>query len=257
MALTLFIIYVLGGLLLYLFQDRFIFHPTPLSRDHRFSFDHPFKELNIAVEGRNLNLVQFPSQKKKGVLLYFHGNMDNVERYGSVAPLFTDSGYEVWMMDYPGFGKTTGSLNEKTVYSDAERIYQMAIEKFPASEIVIYGRSLGTGIAAQLAGAHPCKMLLLETPYYSMKSLARTYFPIYPIGRLAKYNFSVHDYLGKVTAPIYLLHGDRDEVVPYSQSVRLRKEHPGVHLVTIPDGRHNDLADYEVYRSTVKRLLGT
>src|SRR3712207_3675967 len=102
MVLILAGIYLAGGILLYLFQDGLLFHPKPLSRDYRFSFSHPFEEVNLPVGDRNVNIIRFhPPKEERGVVLYFHGNMENVERYAGLAPLFTSQGYSVWMIDYP------------------------------------------------------------------------------------------------------------------------------------------------------------
>ena len=178
----LFSVYVIGGIVLYFLQDIIIFHPKPLPFNHTFSFNNAFKEINISPDGkRNVNIVQFfPDKKAKGIVLYFHGNMTNIERYAKFAPYFTKNDYEVWMIDYPGYGKTTGKRSEKTMYEDALLLYKLAIEKTSADSIIIYGKSLGTGVASYLASLKPCKKIILETPYYSMTSMSQSYVPIYP-----------------------------------------------------------------------------
>jgi alpha-beta hydrolase superfamily lysophospholipase len=98
----------------------------------------PFQELNVPVGDRNLNIVKFGTgATKKGIVLYFHGNMRNIERYASYAKTFTKAGYELWMMDYPGFGKSTGKLTEEILYRDAALMYGMAREEVAAGEIII------------------------------------------------------------------------------------------------------------------------
>jgi pimeloyl-ACP methyl ester carboxylesterase len=251
-------LYIAGGIILYFAQDLLLFHPKPMPADHKYVFDQPFEELNIDAGKRNLNIVKFkPNHAAKGVVLYFHGNMKNIERYAPVAPLFTNEGYELWMMDYPGFGKSTGKRTEENIYRDADTLYDLASKIFSPEQIIIYGRSLGTGVASQLASRRPGNKLILETPYYSMHELARSYFPVYPVGLLLKYRFPVSDYLKEVKIPVYLIHGNCDEVVPYSQSVKIRKAKPSAHLITIRDGNHNDLAEFEIFKSTIKRLLYT
>ncbi len=118
------------------------------------------------MQNRNLNIVQFTTNSnKKGIVLYFHGNRQNIERYGKFAPAFTKNGYEVWMMDYPGFGKTTGKRTEQVMYDDAFLVYKTAIKETLPQNIIIYGKSLGTGIAANLALKYKCQQLILDTPY--------------------------------------------------------------------------------------------
>jgi pimeloyl-ACP methyl ester carboxylesterase len=249
-------IYVAGGVALYFLQDLLLFHPKPLPKDHKFSFTYPYQEMNLLINDRNLNIVQFKTDAAaKGVVLYFHGNMQNIERYQNIVPLFTHEGYELWMMDYPGFGKSTGKRTEARIYEDAQRFYQLASERFEPSQIIIYGRSVGTGPAAQLASVKAAKMLILETPYYSIDALAKSYFPIYPVKMLTTYTFPVNDYLKHVNAPAYIIHGTSDEVIPYEQAKILRKENPATHLITIEKGEHNNLAEFPLFRATLKRLL--
>lgn len=253
---VLLIIYIAGGIVLYFLQDLIIFHPKALPGNYSFKFDQSFKEINIQLnESRNLNIVQFfPKQKAKGIVLYFHGNRTNIERYAKYAPVFTKNGYEVWMIDYPGYGKTTGERTEQTMYDDGLLFYELATKKIPAENIILYGKSLGTGIASYIASNRPCKQLLLETPYYSMISMTRHYVPIYPAS-LMKYSFPINEYLKKVEVPVTVFHGTSDEVIPYKQSIRLKKEIPHVNLITVPGGRHNNLYGFPPVIQKINSLL--
>jgi alpha-beta hydrolase superfamily lysophospholipase len=251
-------VYLVCGIVLYFFQEKILFHPQKLSVEHNFNFQIPFKEINLPVSNeKNLSIVQFtiPDPVCKGVVLYFHGNRKNIERYASYAINFTKNNYEVWMMDYPGFGKTTGKLTEQTIYDDAALLYQMARARFSKDSIIIYGKSLGTGVASQLASVKDCKRLILETPYYSIEALMDHYAFIYPVSWMAKYHFPNYTYFKKLETPVTLFHGTRDEVIPYSQSLKLVKENAGVHLVTIKKGRHNNLNDSPLFRQQLDSLL--
>ena len=249
-------IYVIGGVVSYFLQDLIIFHPKKLPFNHSFHFNQPFKEINISPDGqRNLNIVQFlPGKKIKGIVLYFHGNMTNIERYARFATYFTSNDYEVWMIDYPGYGKTTGKRNEKTMYEDALLFYKLARERTPAENIIIYGKSLGTGVASYLASSKSCKKLILETPYYSMTSMSQTYVPIYP-ARLLRYTFPTNEYLKAVKVPVIIFHGTEDEVIPYKQSLKLKKQFPWIDLVTVPKGKHNNLYQYRAVIQKLDSLL--
>jgi alpha-beta hydrolase superfamily lysophospholipase len=247
--------YLIIGLILFLIQDLILFHPISLKADHRFSFDTPFREKNMQVGKRNLNLVEFTVEGvPKGIVLYFHGNRRNIERYEKFISPFIKLGYEVWMPDYAGFGKSTGKLSEKNMYEDAGLLFRLA-KKTAAKDIIIYGKSLGTGVAAQLASVNECKQLILETPYYSIPSVAASRFPIYPASLMSKYRFPTFEYLPKVKAPVTIFHGTSDEVIPYTQSKKLKMENPGVQLITIEGGRHNNLFGYEQYQSILSQLL--
>jgi alpha-beta hydrolase superfamily lysophospholipase len=239
---VLLISYIIGGIVLYFLQDLIIFHPKALPENYSFRFKQAFKEINISPgENRNLNIVQFfPKEKTKGIVLYFHGNMTNIERYAQYAPAFTKNNYEVWMIDYPGYGKTTGKRTEQAMYDDGILFYELAIKKTSAENIIIYGKSLGTGVASYLASTRPCQQLILETPYYSMTSMTRHYVPVYPAS-LMKYSFPINEYLQKVKVPVTVFHGTSDEVIPYKQSAKLKNETPDIDLIPVPGGKHNNL----------------
>ena len=204
------VVYLLCGIALYLLQDRFLFHPVALKRNSPYHFSAPNREINVAAdESSNMNVVQFLTNDSlpKGVVLYFHGNRKNIGWYADYASNFTKNGFEVWMVDYPGFGKSTGRLTEQKLYDDAMQLYIMARSKFPADSIILYGKSLGTGIASWLAARRSCKQLILETPYYSMTSLVQYYLPIYPVNTLLKYKLQLVGWLshGGVRQPTSFL----------------------------------------------------
>jgi uncharacterized protein len=118
------------------------------------------------------------------------------------------------MPDYPGFGKSTGVLSEAAMYDQALQVYKRARQFYKPNEIIIYGKSMGTGVAAQLASVRDCKRLILETPYNSMRSLVGIYLWMYPLKSILKYQFPTDEYMAKITAPISIFHGTDDGVIP-------------------------------------------
>ena len=252
-------IYIAIGIALYFLQEKFLFHPEKLAADHVFQFSIPFKEVNLPVtDEKNLSIIQFtvPDSVRKGVVLYFHGNMRNIERYAPYASNFTKNNYEVWMIDYPGFGKSTGERTEEILYSDALLLYKMARASFSKDSIIIYGKSLGTGIASQLASVRDCKRLILESPYYSVNALFRHYAGIYPVSWMIKYRFPTYEYFSQVTAPITIFHGVDDGTIPYSNAKRLMKlAKPGAELLGIEKGGHNNLNDFALFHQKLDSIL--
>ena len=251
-------VYIVIGIALYFLQDKFIFHPKKLPANYQYQFDIPFHQIDLAVTAeKNLSIVQFtvPDSVRKGIVLYFHGNRLNINRYAKYATEFTRNNYEMWMMDYPGYGKSTGKRSEQVLYDDAELLYKMAHSKVPAEQIIIYGKSLGTGIAAQLASKKDCKRLILETPYYSMEALAKHYFFIYPVMPMSKYTFPTYQRFEYINAPITIFHGTRDQVIPYKQAQWLVEKKPGTELITIEKGRHNNLPDFSLFQHKLDSLL--
>lgn len=253
-------LYFTGGVALWFVQDYILLHPKKLDADYVFNFTESYKEEWIRVSDKEqLHYVRFfPSanQKKKGIVLYFHGNRNNITRYANYVSNFTKEGYEVWMPDYPGFGKSTGTFSEKRIYEDADTLYNLLSKDIQADELIIYGRSLGTGVASQLASLKPCSRLILETPYCSIPGLFNDVFPIYPAKKIIHFQFPVIDYLKKVQAPITIFHGTIDEVIPLVHSIQLKsvlKE--GDEFITIEKGRHNNLNDFRIFHSKLDSLL--
>lgn len=253
------LIYCFIGLAIYYAQDFLIFHPTVQNKDYVYQFSQPHTEVNIPYDATtNINIIQFTqaNPQPKGVVLYFHGNKGNVQRYARFANRFTNNGYEVWMIDYPGYGKSTGQFSEKRVYDWSLVMYNLARKRFSTDSIIIYGKSLGTGMASQLASIRDSKYLILETPYYSFTSLADTWFWMYPLSKMLHYNFPSYEYLKKVTAPIVIFHGTKDELIPYDNAVKLKdvlKKQDS--FITIDGGDHRNLNQFSTMQTKLDALL--
>ena len=253
---VLILLYCIIGIAFYYLQDRILFHPVAVDIHTPYHFDQPFKEVDIPYNKEtSLNVVQFTrtgADTPRGVVLYFHGNKDNVTHYAAYAADFTRHGYEVWMMDYPGYGKSTGKFSEDNLYAYALVLYKLARSRWRPGQIIIYGKCLGTGVAAQLADIRDCRRLILESPYYSMTSLVRHYLPVWPVGSMLHYKFPTDEHLPKVTAPITIFHGSSDGLVPYSNASRLKPLlKSGDEFITIEGGGHNDLHDHPEF---IRRL---
>jgi pimeloyl-ACP methyl ester carboxylesterase len=253
------VIYIIGGIALYFLQDYILFHPVTLKKEHKYDFPEKHKDVNIPIkENSNLNIVQFLSTDTvtKGVVLYFHGNKKNISWYAKYPPYFTRHGYEVWLIDYPGFGKSTGKFTEQNLYDWASYMYKLACSRFSTDSIIIYGKSMGTGIAAHLASIESCKKLILETPYYDFPSMIKQYLPFYPVDWMIHYKIPTHRYLQNVKGPVTIFHGTDDDVIRYSNAERLKKFFkPRDEFVTIKDGGHNDLFKFKETISKLDSLL--
>lgn len=244
-----FTVYLIGGMALFFLQDAILFHPVTLKRAHNYNFPEPHKDISIPLDANDtLSLVDFESTGSvtRGIILYFHGNKRNISWYAKYIPYFTRHGYQVLMIDYPGFGKSTGKLTEEKLYHWALQVYKIAIKRFAADSIIIYGKSMGTGIAAQLASIRDCKRLILETPYYDFPSVVSHYLPIYPVRWMLHYQMPTHQYIKNLSAPVTIFHGTDDGTVTYKNSKRLLPLlKPKDELITIKGGSHNDLYQYK------------
>jgi len=242
----------------YSMQKKLIFLPTQLPDDYSYNFDLPFEEFFIDSEdGARLNALHFKVQHPKGVIIYFHGNAGDLSRWGEISSFFTRFDYEVVVMDYRTYGKSTGKISEDALYKDAQLFYDYASKHFSGDNIIIYGRSLGTALATYVASRNKVKKLILETPFYNLTDAAKYRIPYLPVRYLLKYKFPSNLLIQQVSAPVAIFHGMKDSVVPYSSGKKLSKLVPEERLtfVTIPEGDHNDLVNFDVYRKGIETLL--
>jgi pimeloyl-ACP methyl ester carboxylesterase len=256
---------LLGYLLLcgifYYYQHLFFFQPRRLDVNHMLTFPVriKFSEAKIPFDSATvIDVVKFEpdSGKSKGVVLFFHGNRHNVELYSTYAPYFTRNGYECWMPDYPGYGRSTGEMSVDALQQIAIQLYKMARARYQPGQIVVYGKSLGTGVAGYLAAKRDCRALVLETPYYSLDNLAGQYAFMLPVGYLMRYHLPLHQYLLEVTAPVTVVHGTRDELIPLSQAAMLANMlKPTDKMYIVPNAMHNNLPAFGTYHRAVDSLL--
>lgn len=255
---SLLFIYILGAVLLYAFQEKFIFLDGQLPKDYAFEFNSKFREVDLTTtDGANLNAIHFAAKSPKGIIIYFHGNRGDLTRWGGIVEDYVKLNYDVLVMDYRGYGKSVGKRSMENLLNDAELFYQYALTLFPENEITIYGRSIGTGLASWLAGKHQPKRLILETPYYSLNSVAQRYYPIYPSKLALSYNFQSFKYLKTARCPIYIFHGTDDSVVPYTSGKRLHESLPKgqSEFISIEGGRHKNLVEFETFNKELRRIL--
>ena len=210
---------------LYFFQEKLLFFPDKLDKNHRFSFSQPFKEVNIKTkDGNLLNALLFKSDSTKGLIFYLHGNAGSLDNWGEVAKRYTELKYDVFILDYPGFGKSTGSVKNKSqLFESIQDAYDEMKKMYSEKQIVILGYSIGTGPAAHLAYTNDPKLLILQAPYYNLTDLMRRTYPIIPTF-LLKYNFQTNEYLKGCKVRVVIFHGNRDEVIYYGSSLKLKEE---------------------------------
>jgi hypothetical protein len=253
---TLVVILCVVGILLYMFQDKIIFQSEPLAKEYVFSFTQEFEEINMKTEdGETINALHFKVENPKGVVLFFHGNKGNLSRWGNLVSYLETYQYNVFVMDYRNYGKSTGSYNEKAMYNDALMAYDYVKQLFPEDQIVIYGRSLGCTFATRVASQNNPKHLILEAPFYNMKKGVRFYSKLAPTF-IIKYKFETHKDLPKVQSPITFFHGDADTVTSFDDSKDLfALATASKEFIAIPIGTHHNLKDFQIYKSKLKQIL--
>ena len=249
-------VYGLLCALIYSQQERMVFYPEALPPGYAFSFRQPFEEVSLPVAGVTISALHFTVERPRGAVLFFHGNAGSLRDWGTLADHWTRHGYALLMVDYRGYGKSSGSISgEQMLHDDALAAYDWLAERYPADSIVLAGRSLGSGIAARLATQRTPRMLILETPYTSMLSIARRQVPWAP-GFLLKYPLRTDRWIGQAASPVYLIHGTRDELIPFASSQRLAELIPGEHkLYAIEGAGHNDFTGYAGYDRALEEIL--
>tara|TARA_R100001369_G_scaffold51222_2_gene78046 strand:+ start:150 stop:947 length:798 start_codon:yes stop_codon:yes gene_type:complete len=243
---------------MYLLQEKLIFLPTQLPQEHTYTFEQSFTEFFLeAKDGARLNALHFKVENPKGVILYFHGNAGNLDRWGEITSFFTQFNYDVVVMDYRTYGKSTGKLSEKSLYKDAQLFYDYILKRYPENEVTVYGRSLGTTFAAYVASANNPKKLILETPFYSMTDVAKKRFPVLPVAQLLKYRFPTNTYMNKTNCPVVIFHGTDDDVVPYESGKKLAETLPKdrLNFISIPEGGHNNLIEFQEYKDSIEEVF--
>ncbi|MFD0797788.1 alpha/beta hydrolase [Maribacter chungangensis] len=251
-------LYILSTLMLYFLQEKLIFLPSRLPQDYVYSFALPHQEFNLTTEdGAVLNGLHFKNSNSKGVLVYFHGNAGDLSRWGEIVLYFVEKEYDVIIMDYRTYGKSTGKLSPQALFDDAQLFYEYALEQYDEHRITLYGRSLGTGIATKLAATNNPKQLVLETPFYSLLDVAKSMFPILPVSLFLKYTLPSFEFMQDVSCPITIFHGTSDSVVPYESGEKLFKAipHGRKTFFTIEEGDHNNLISFPQYHEGINKVL--
>lgn len=251
------ILYLVICALLYFFQEKLIFFPQKLARDYRFGFNQPFEEVTIPTKDKSqLHGLLFKADSSKGLVFYLHGNGGALDSWGEVARTYTALNYDVFLLDYRGYGKSEGAIySQQQFFDDVQAAYDSIRTRYAEDRIVVLGYSIGTGVATKLASVNNPKLLILQAPYYSLTDMMRHSYPIIPTFVL-KYKFETNNYLKACKMPVVIFHGDADEVIYYGSSLKLKALFKSQDtLITLPGQIHNGITDNEVYRRELQRIL--
>ena len=228
-----------------------------LAADYKFKFDIPFQELIItAPDKKKLDGILFKAKDTKGLIFYLHGNNGGLNKWGKIAETYTALHYDLFILDYPGYGKSEGSImTEDQLYSDVGAAYDTLKARYSEDHIVIMGYSMGTGPAAMLASKNHPKMLILDAPYYSLPDAIAHLVPKLDL-HLLPFQFNTYQFLQKTAAPVVIFHGDKDETFYYGSSEKLKQFFkPADRLVTLPGAGHNDLEKDKEYVAGLAQVL--
>lgn len=247
-----------GLCLLFFFgQDYFFFRPERLPHWFSYKYPFPFEELNFDMEdGGTVNCLHFRVPNARGVVFYIKGNSRSIKGWGKFARDFIGKGFDFFIMDYRGFGKSRGRRTEAILYDDLQQCYRWLAAEYGPERIVLYGRSLGSGLAARIASWNEPRMLILDSPYFSFLSQIHRYLFWMPLRFLLRYQIRTDLFLKKIRCPIFILHGRRDRLIPFFNSEKLLKKAPEkIRLFPIDGAGHNNLPKFSAYHELLYEML--
>lgn len=254
-----FIVYLGICLIYFVIQEKLIFVPKHISDLKSYNFTLPYSQRVYHTSNNGLiHGLLFKNENSKGLIFYLHGNTGSLKRWGYTAEEICDFGYDVFALDYRGFGKSKGMKSEKIMHQDALEVFNEVKLNYENERIVVYGRSLGAAFAVRLASQVHIDLLILETPFYSLVDVGRRNFPFMPIKLLLRYKFYSNIYLAAVQCPIQIFHGTKDLLVPYESAFNLYNKYKSeldITMTTMVGGKHNNINSFALYREKMQEIL--
>jgi uncharacterized protein len=207
---------------MYAVQRSLLYHPDRLRTDPAAAGLSGAEEIVLdTADGEKVIVWHVPPRPGRPLLLYFHGNAGTLAYRAERFRALTADGAGLVALSYRGYSGSTGSPSEAGLMLDAEAAYRFAGTRHPDARLVVFGESLGTGVAVALASRHPVASVILESPYTSIADVAAAIYWFLPVRRLLKDRFYSDRLIAKIAAPVLIMHGERDAVVPFAFGERL------------------------------------
>jgi len=245
--------------ILYVTQEQLIFIPSRHLTSDPSAVGLGYENVTLDTpDGERLHGWYVPAENPKGVLLFLHGNAGNISHRLASIEIFHQLDLSTFIIDYRGYGSSTGKISETGSYVDAETAWNhltMARGHAPR-EIIIFGRSLGAAIAAWLAARVDPAGVILESPFRSLESLARQYYPYMPVGTLLRNHYPTETYVAAIHRPILIIHSREDELIPYSHGESLAATAAERAVLHTIHGGHNEgfLLSGETYVDAIRKF---
>lgn len=222
--LTLLSAYAVVVVWVFLTQSSLVFFPMRSVDMTPQKIGLDFEEVRLKTrDGIMLSSWFIPAEEQRGVLLFCHGNAGNISHRLESIRIFHDLGLSVLIFDYRGYGGSEGSISEEGTYLDAEAAWEYLVEErhIDPSEIILFGRSIGGAIAAQLATRKEAGGLILESSFTSITDLGAQLYPYLPIRLLSRYHYDTSSYLQQINIPLLVIHSPDDEIIPFTHAKAL------------------------------------
>ncbi len=236
-------VWVLLSLLLYLFQPKFVYFPLSEIDYTPDMAGLAYEDIYFTTEDNvELNAWFIPVAGAKKTLLFFHGNGGNISHRLDSLKIFHELGLSVFIIDYRGYGQSQGTTSEQGTYRDAEAAWRYLTESRSISDkdIIVFGRSMGAGVATWLAIQHTPNLLILESAFTSVADMAKHYYPYLPTHLLTRIKYASIDRIENIQCPILFSHSQTDEIVPFELGVQLFEQAREPKMFMQLKGGHND-----------------
>ena len=249
----------LGGLAVLFLLQRSVLFPIPqVARTKPAAAGFPAVEEHLLTtdDGEKVIVWHLPARPGRPVILYFHGNGDFLAGFFERFRDIVADGTGVVALSYRGYAGSSGRPSEQGLLRDAAAAYAFTTARYSADKIVVWGFSLGSGVAVALAAEQPVGKVILEAPYTSIAEVAASAFPIFPVRLVMRDPFYSDQRIARVKVPLLFMHGARDSMIPLASGERLFSLAPEPkQFVRFPEGGHNDLDDFGAIE-TVRRFIG-
>ncbi len=241
------IIYVVAMLALYFGQRKLIYHPDPThTLPDTLGLAQFREEILDTPDGEKIVTWQAAPQPGQSTLLYFHGNAGTLSGRGGRLQALNDAGLGIMIMSYRGYSGGTGSPSADANARDARQVYDLLRDRGTApEEIIVYGESIGAGVATQLAQSVAIGGLVLDSPFTSLVDRAAELYPYFPVRPFITDRYPVAEQIARINAPLLVLHGALDQVIPsrMGEAVFAAAAEPKM-LKIFPQGNHVDLYNH-------------
>ena len=242
-------------------QERLLFEPTPLPQDQPLVSDADVHEFTVDVPGAKLSAAQLRLPNPRGVMFFLHGNSGNLKDCLVELDAFREVNFDVVMFDYRGYGKSTGAIaSEEQLRADVRAVWNQFAGQYEGKRIVVAGQSLGTALAAGLAAelcasGHSPDLTLLVSPYSSMRALAEELYPWVP-RKVLRYPLQTAEHAARLSGPLMLIHGDKDELIGIHHSHALCTAAPAAQFLCVEGAGHSNLHTFPSFRKALAGALG-
>ena len=232
--------------LIYFRQEFLIFHPVPLPAEFRFSLPG-VQEETVPVAGAQMSALHLRLPNPDGIVFFLHGNSGNLQSWFTSVDFYRRTNYDLFILDYRGYGKSTGSIeSEAQLHADVRAAWDQIAPQYANKKLVIYGRSLGTGLAAKLAADVQPDLTVLVSPYVSLADMGALRYPWLP-QFINRYSMHTDAWLPLIKQHVLIAHGDLDTVIPLQQGERLKQIRGATDFLLVTGAGHNDIHKFPAY----------